>query len=205
MTKFRDRLRAGFTIVEMLTVIAVLGVLITIITSVAQSSVRQARERKAKSLKEVVEAGIATYEAQKNYFPGGRLRQWSENGLDSGKNVDYLTDSEYDEVLREMVKVSIKGSNPTAVFNPWGLTTISSSGANSKTSHGKDLRQAVNDSKKKHGGSFTINSMVYGYPEAEHGYFRRFIIQYNGSAHIAKVLTQGEYQNLTGWTWPQKP
>lgn len=204
MTGIRDRLRAGFTIVEMLTVIAVLGVLITIVTSVAQSSIRQARQRKANSLKEVVEAGIATYEAQKNQFPGSRLRQWSENGLDPGRTVDYLSDSEYDEVLREMVKVSIKGSNPVAVFNPWGLTTISASAANSKTAHGKDLRQAVNDSKKKHGSSFTIANMSYGYPESERGCFRRFVIQYNGGTHAVKVLTQGEYRDLTGLTWPQK-
>ena len=84
--------RRGFTIVELLMVIAVLGVLTGIITTAASSAIRQARSRRAQAIKMVIQNGIATYRAQYNYWPpkGGRLNDWSDNGLKSGKHVDYL-------------------------------------------------------------------------------------------------------------------
>lgn len=206
MKIFGTRRRGGFTIVEMLMVVAVLGVLITIVTTAASSAMRQARDRKASALKATVRSGILAYKNQKGYYPpkSGALQKWADNGLNGGKHVDYLSDSEYDQMMREIVSVSIKGTAATPVLDPTGLLVIGAGGAGRKNVHGQEFKEAVKKN-KAHGSTLTLSSMSFGYPESSQGYFRRFVVKYNADTDDVTVLTQGEYQNATGNTWPAKP
>lgn len=198
--------RGGFTIVEMLMVIAVLGVLVGIVTTAAGSAMRQARERKASALKAIVRSGILAYKNQKGYYPpkGGALQTWADNGLDNGRHVDYVSDSDYDQLMREIVTVSIKGSAATPVLDPTGLLVISAGGASKKNVHGQEFKEAVKKN-KSHGSTLTVSSMCFGYPETSQGCFRRFVVKYNGDTDDVTVMTQSEYASATGRTWPQKP
>lgn len=199
--------RAGFTIVEMLMVIAVLGVLIGIVTTAASAAVRQARTRKTKALANVVRSGIVAYKAQKGYYPprrSGALQKWSEDGLDGGRQVDYLTDTAYDQLMREIVTVSIKGTGASPVLDPTGLLAISSAGAGKPNAHGQEFKEAVKKN-KAHGSTLSLGSMCFGYPESSSGCFRRFVVRYNGAADDVDVLTQEDYKSKTGLTWPSKP
>ena len=52
-------MKKGFTIVELLMVIAILGVLLGIVTTAATASIRQSRERQAKAMQNTLQNGIA--------------------------------------------------------------------------------------------------------------------------------------------------
>ena len=58
-------MKKGFTIVELLMVIAILGVLLGIVTTAATASIRQSRERQAKAMQNTLQNGIAAYRARK--------------------------------------------------------------------------------------------------------------------------------------------
>lgn len=196
--------RAGFTIVEMLVVIAILGVLVTIVTTAAGSFIRSARDSETKALKDVVRGGILAYKNQKGCYPprAGALQKWADSGLGNGRHVDYLSNSEYDQMMQEIVSVTLKYKSP--VFDPLGLIVVSTGGADKPKTHGQKLREAVKKN-KRHGSTLTLSSMRYGYAESSQGYFRRFVVKYNGDTDDVTVMTQGEYNNATGRIWPNKP
>ena len=109
------RKKRGFTIVEMLMVIAVLAVLTGIVATAATSVIRKSRVRKNEALRVALQAGIATYYQQEGYWPpdrSGKLQEWSRDGLDSsaknrkwsdGERVANLESDEYDELVRHLV------------------------------------------------------------------------------------------------------
>jgi prepilin-type N-terminal cleavage/methylation domain-containing protein len=66
------RARKGFTIVELLMVIAVLAVLMGIVSTAATSVIRKARTRENEALRSALQAGIATYCQQEGYWPPGK-------------------------------------------------------------------------------------------------------------------------------------
>ena len=63
-------MRRGFTIIELVMVIAILGILLGIVTTAAAGAIRQAREKKADACCAVVQAAFETYYAQKGEWPG---------------------------------------------------------------------------------------------------------------------------------------
>ena len=99
------RAKKGFTIVEMLMVIAVLAVLMGIVSTAASSVIRKSRVRKNEALRSALQAGIATYCQQEGFWPPGKkgkLQQWADDGLDAkyrskGQNVAALEDDDYDD------------------------------------------------------------------------------------------------------------
>ena len=104
--------KKGFTIVELLMVVAVLAVLTGIITTAASSAIKPARARRTDAAQATLQNGIAAYYAQHNYWPpkGGALDKWSENGLTGGKHVAYLDDTAYDARVYELLRVSVGSS-----------------------------------------------------------------------------------------------
>lgn len=199
------RIKAGFTIVEMLMVIAVLAVLTGIVGTAASSAVRQARNRRADALRNLVQVGISTYYAQKGYWPprGGKLQNWADSGVPSSvKNdaeTDYRTgrakkaaprleDSEYDKMMQELVKVSMKGSGAVPVMDPTGLIVTTAKSSGKKNGSGQEFREAVKKH-KKHGSTLSLNEMVFGYQES-HGWFRRFHVYYNEESDSVTVELQ---------------
>lgn len=201
-----NRSKSGFTIVEMLVVVAVLAVLTGIVGTAASSAIRQARNRRTTALKQLVEVGIATYYAQKGWWPpkGGKLDKWASDGVSQSdkstadsesrsgrqkKGLPRLQDSDYDRMMRELVSVSIKGSGAVPVLDPTGLIVASSGAASKRNSYGQEFRDAVKKH-RKHGSTLSLSDMVFGYQESSRGYFRRFHVFYNEESDSVTVDTQ---------------
>ncbi len=205
----------GFTIVELLVVIAVLGVLTGIITTASGSAIRQARVKRTAAMRSVLQAGLSTYYAQKGEWPG-KLKTWSEKGTDGSKSrVDYLDETDTDTVFREIVRESLRG-NP--MLDVSGLFVAQASMVGADTSkckiHGMDFRAAV--AKNRKGGTLSPSQLAYGYATKEKAEFRRFIIKYNYETDSVTVMTQAEPDSSDDYAkemsnkgkserWPRKP
>ena len=202
-----NRNRRGFTIVEMLMVIAVLAVLTGIITTAASAAIRQARTRRAEAMRMVIEGGIATFHAQRGYWPpnGGKLQKWSDNGLDrKGDHVAYLDDGDYDEMMTYLVKQCVDRS-ASPVMDVSGLTVATKSAASNRDrGFGQDFRSAVAKN-KRHGKTLKVSEMAFGYSTSKEGLFRRYVVKYNADSDSVAVMTQDQYRSATGKTWPDKP
>lgn len=185
---------AGFTIVEMLMVIGILAVLMGIVTTAASAAIRQARERRTEASKAVIQSGIASYLAQKNYWPpkGGKLQSWADNGLDSGKHVDFLTADEYDDMMYELAKVSVGSKKVSPVMDFNGVVVATRTAAGKAGGRGQNFSEAIKKN-KKHGSTIKLNEMVFGYQEKENGRFRRYIVQYNADSDSVRVMTVKNY------------
>jgi len=212
--------RSGFTIVEMLVVVAILGVLVGIVTTAAGTAIRQTRVKRCAAMRTVLQAGLATYYAQKGEWPG-RLKNLSEKGTAGGKlRVDYLSETEADAVFQELVTESLKGSpmlDVTGLF----VADVSAVGSDSSKTkvHGRDFRVAISKDKKT--GNRKPRQLAYGYATQRDGVFRRFIIKYNYETDSVTVMTQNEGHDASGgydyatemdekydhgkYRWPQKP
>ena len=179
--------RSGFTIVEMLMVIAVLAVLMGIVGTAASSAVRNARGRKAEALRSLVQVGIATYHAQKGCWPpeNGKLDDLSGRGVEAGKSSIYLDDTDYDKLMTELVTVSMKGRSAVPVIDPTGLIVVDNGSASKPGSSGQEFRQVVK--KRKHGSTLQLNKMVFGYQDPATGGFCRFRVRYNGETDSISV------------------
>ena len=185
---------AGFTIVEMLMVIGILAVLMGIVTTAASAAIRQARERRTEASKAVIQSGIASYLAQKNYWPpkGGKLQSWADNGLESGKHVDFLTADEYDDMMYELAKVSVGSKKVSPVMDFNGVVVATRTAAGKVGGRGQNFSEAIKKN-KKHGSTIKLNEMVFGYQEKESGRFRRYIVQYNADSDSVRVMTVKNY------------
>ena len=186
----RDRIRNGFTIVEMLMVVAVLAVLMGIVGTAATSAIRQARSRKAKALQQCVQVGVATYYAQKGYWPpkSGKIQQLADKGIENGKSSYTLTDAEYDAVMTEIATVSVKGKNAVPVMDVNGLIVAQKGVANRRDASGREFREAIK--KRKRASPMKLSDMAFGYQESSHGYFRRFRMTYNAASDSVTVDLQ---------------
>ena len=192
------RKKRGFTIVEMLMVIAVLAVLVGIVSTAATAVIRKSRVRKNEALRAALQTGIATYYQQEGFWPPGKngaIQDWAVNGLDAkfrskGIRVGTLDDSGYDELMNYLVTRCLTASgNP--VMDPSGFTAVRKSAAMKKGSdglpvcHGEDVRSWV--AKYRAGNAASPNDMTYGYSSSDKGYFRRFVIKYNSEADNVTV------------------
>ncbi len=198
--------RNGFTIVEMLMVIGVLAILTAIITTAASSAVRQARSRRAEAMRMVLQTGIATYHAQRGNWPpkGGTLDSWSDDGIGrQGVHVAYLSDESYDKMMTFLVKECVdRSKSPIMDVSGFTVATRAAASRSDKKGYGQDFRSAVAKN-KKHGATLKVSEMVFGYTTTKDGHFRRFVVKYNADSDSVAVLTQEQYYNQTGLTWPQ--
>ena len=212
--------RNGFTIVEMLVVVAILGVLVGIVTTAAGSAIRQSRVKRTAAMRTVLQAGLATYYAQKGEWPG-KLKSLSERGTAGGKlRVEYLSESEADTVFQQLVKESLR-SSPMLDVTGLFVADISAIGADSSKTkvHGRDFKVAVSKDSKR--GNRKTSQLAYGYATREKAEFRRFIIKYNYETDSVTVMTQAESSDASGgndfatemdakydygkYRWPNKP
>lgn len=195
--------KKGFTIVEMLMVIGVLAILMGIVTTASSAAIKQARSRRMDALKGVVQAGIATYRSQFDCWPpeNGQLDKWAANGLqranngvDSGRHIAFLSADQYDDMMYELAKVSVGQSGSSPVMDVMGLNVARRSAANSKTGRGMEFSEAIKKN-KKHGATYNLKEMSFGYLTPDKGYFRRFVVQYNADSDSITVMTQDEYRS----------
>ena len=62
--------KKGFTIIELLMVVAILATLLGIITTAVFASIRQARDRRTQAMRQTIQNGIAAYRQLKDRWPG---------------------------------------------------------------------------------------------------------------------------------------
>lgn len=190
-------MKKAFTIVELMVVIGIIAILLTLVTTAAASSIKQARARKASACCTIVQQGLATYYAQKARWPGtigDRIANGSlgarvnDEGVNSQTDPDkYVLDaSEADSMIRELVMES-KKRNPLMDIS--GLFVSRGQGERGSRDYGLDFMQAIRGTKKSK-KKMKLAEMHFGYPESEHGYFRRFKIVYSIPTDEMKVSQQ---------------
>ena len=198
----KQRKKRGFTIVEMLMVIAVLAVLVGIVSTAATSVIRKSRGRKNEALKAALQAGIATYYQQEGFWPpgkSGKLQDWANNGLDAkyrnkGQHVAELEVQDYDALMYALVTRCLNASgNP--VMDVSGFTVVRKSATSAKDEsgqpkcHGEEVKAWVAKLKASNarGSTPQPGEVTFGYSSPDKGYFRRFVIKYNSEADNVTV------------------
>jgi len=194
---FAKSARKGFTIVELLMVIGILGILMGIVTTAAASSIKQARARKAKAVCVVVEQGLATYYAQMGQWPGSVGAKIANGSISSQSNSEglngstdsnqyVLSGSEIKEMIAALVQET-KNGNP--MFDISGLFVSRDEGEANSRAMGMDFMEAIHGTKRSP-KRMTLAEMNFGYPETDHGYFRRFKVVYSIPTDEMKVSQQ---------------
>ena len=210
------RKKRGFTIVEMLMVIAVLAVLTGIVATAATSVIRKSRVRKTEALRIALQTGIATFYQQKGYWPpkGGKLQDWAMKGLDSsdmsGQNthVAQLEEKDYDQLMQDLVLQCLNSSgNP--IMDVSGFTATLKSDADKKESdknpnpkcYGEEVRSwvAKQRAKDSRGSTPKTKELAFGYSNSAKGYFRRFRIYYNADSDSVTVGYAKKQNNIGEW------
>ena len=188
-------MRRGFTIIELVMVIAILGILLGIVTTAASGAIKQARIRKADACCKVVQAAFETYYAQKGEWPGDiESKITGEKGNTEGK--EYRTDSDVyvldpgdvDDMMRDILK-EYKRGNPCLDIS--GLFVSRYDGRAGSKNIGLDFMTAIRGTKKDaNGQKMQSSQMHFCYPESSHGYFRHFKVVYSKPTDQMKVSTQ---------------
>lgn len=189
-------MKRGFTIIELLTVMAILAVLLGIITTAATASIRQSRSRQAQAMKQTLQNGISAYRVRKDKWPG-KLEKWADQ--EHKGTLGYLSRSDYDEVMQELLKASTGRNARNRVMDPVGLTVISVSDNDGKVGC-LDFR-TVTTKNNKHAKRMEPNEMTVVYPRTNDGKACRYVLEYNTESDEVMVMTQGDYTEKTKDNW----
>ena len=197
MLKKLQTTRAGFTILELLMVLAIIGVLMGIVTNAVFGSIRQARDRKASTCCKIVEQALATYYAQKGKWPGsigstiasGSLQgNYKSSSGEIDPNRYELSSSEIRSMISDIV-MEAKNGNPMMDIS--GLYVSRKTGEKGSKDYGLDFMDAVRGKQKKDFEKrMKVAEMNFGYPESSNGYFRRFKVIYSIPTDEMKVSKQ---------------
>ena len=189
-------MKRGFTIIELLMVIAILAVLLGIITTAATASIRQSRDRQAQAMKQTLQNGITAYRVRKDKWPE-KLEKWADQEHDG--TLGYLSRSDYDKVIQEILRVSTGRNAKNRVLDPVGLAVIPASESDGKIGC-MDFR-TVTTKNNKHAKRMEYNEMTVVYPKTDTGRAYRYVIEYNAESDEVTVMTQGDYTSKTGDNW----
>ena len=174
-------MKRGFTIIELLMVVAIIAVLATLVTTASVATMRSSRAKRREAMRIAFEAAIATYHAQ------DANEKWPAaiEGLAQGGDSGVLSESQAQDVFREIVKKSI-GANgaKNPLIDPGGLF-VAASGATDGKSTGLNFTDAL------HGGphrrKIGVGQMEFGYQGRKSGRFRRFNVIYHAETDSVKV------------------
>lgn len=192
-------MKKGFTIIELLMVIAILAVLLGIVTTAATASIRQSRERQTQAIKQTLQNGIAAYKVRKGEWPG-QLEKWAEQGHEGDGTIGYLKKNDYDGVVKELLRVSTGKYAKNRVLDPVGLTIIPSDKDDGKIDC-MDFRTASTKN-NKHAKYMEWHEMTVVYPKADNGKAYRYVIEYNTESDAVTVMTQSEFSSRNnGGRW----
>lgn len=173
--------RRGFTIIELLMVIAIIATLMGLVTTATVSAMRSSREKRAEAMRAALQAAIATYHAQDSdeKWPGG-IESMAENGT-----TGVLTDSQAQEVFQIIVRKSAGSLGQTnPLIDPNGLF-VAPSGVQDGKGYGRSYHDAIKGDERR--SPVRVAQMVFGYQGKITGKFHRFSIVYNGQADVASV------------------
>ena len=171
-------MKKGFTLIELMLVVAVLAILITIVATAASGAIKSARERRRDAMAVVLREGIATYYARNGKWPGG-----IESKAESGDSHTF-SGSEADAVFREVVKGSVGRKNP--YLDPHSLMVAPSGVADGK-SYGAPFMEVRKKNPPPHLRRLGVESMSFGYQDPSSGRFRRYSIYYNAASDSVEV------------------
>jgi len=177
-------MKKGFTIIELMMVVAVIAVLVTIVLSVATSSIRTARAKSTQVMKSMLESAISTYYAQDQ---NGKWPDQIDSLAENSKS-GVLDETAAQEVFRKIVKRSTGHDGTISpLIDPTGLF-VSRSGIRDGRGMGlsyKDARQGDGRNRQPIGPG----DMVFGYPGKLTGKFHRFNIIYRAQSDSIEVTT----------------
>ncbi len=202
--------RSGFTIIEMLVVIAILAVLLGIVGTAATAAVRNARVKRSDAMKRAWQGAITSYYAQKGEWPGA-LENIAKT---SNKTIVDLNDSELNQVFQAIAREAIDNANPlidaSALYVCRNSSVIGCNDLHGDNRPHKDLDEEFHpnascskshfcgnlncqgglDFPKARASGVGISSMAFGYPGKYHGKFRRYYIRYNTQTDTVTVGTR---------------
>ena len=200
-------MKKAFTIVELMMVLGIIGILLGIVTTAASSSIKQARVHKANTCCAVFEQGLATFYAQKGYWPGSIGTRIKSGGLGTRSNTEganaqsdtdnyVLTVEEVDSMARDLIAetkknnpmmdisglyVSKDGSTPRSERTSTGTVVYRPAG----NSFGLEFWDAVRGTKRTK-KKWTTSEMHFGYPCTD-GRFMPFKVVYSIPSDEMKV------------------
>ncbi len=185
--------KPGFTIIELMAVVAILGILIGMVMSATTGAIKLARKNKAEASVKCVQQGIETYRAQKDEWPGGYNTESSgssnTDGVNNTTNADrvHLDASEVRAMVKDVVEETCQKGNP--MMDVSGLYVSRGAGESGGEDYGLDFMEAVHGTEESQ-VKMSISEMYFGYPEESNGYFRRFKIVYSRPTDSIEVSKQ---------------
>lgn len=202
-------MKKGFTLVEMLVVIAVIGILGGIVTTAAVGAIKNGRSKRADAMCVALEQGIAAYYAQEGNWPDAIEKK--AQSMDAATYT--FTPDEADSIFQDVVGCGFgKGhaSHKAMLVDATALFVCDKSSVGNQQrgcydNHsnkkkratycaGMGCRNGIDFSEAtKKGGKVRIpfSQMAFGFQGPENGKFCRFWITYNGQADSVSVSRHG--------------
>lgn len=209
--------KSGFTIVELLVVVAIISILAGAITMGVNGMFYKSRLGRAKAMQAMLQSGLETFYARTGEWPDAIQSLVNKNP--EGDSV-LLTADQADDCFRDIVRMSV-GPNAKPVLDPAGLfvsQNVDDYGCTdihrarkkaedlnviSKTAHkcdGSKCKRGIDFSEAVKKGSKTqikLAKMNFGYQGPNHGRFCRFRVYYYPKADTVKVYLQPATQYNT--------